>query len=352
MSAPITTTPAGPGKSASIREVARIARVSEATVSRVLNGTAPVREERRQRVLDAVAQVDYRPNRLALNLRRQNVGMIGVVVADIANPHFSEAVRVIEDSAYAAGYRVLLCNTDETAQKQRGYLEMLADERVIAAIVSPVDSEGDGVDELLALNIPVVAFDRAIDHPSVDAVVCDNTRGARLATEHLLGLGHTRIAFVGGRMEVETGTERFEGWSSAMFAAGLETTAVDGGFRAEVAEVAVERLLTRARSRPSALLVSNNLMGLGAIRASRRAGLSIPEDIAIVTVDDPIWAEHVDPPLTTLAQPVREMATTAMRLALERVAGHAGAGRRVVLDLELRVRSSCGAQLAVSARGM
>ena len=197
-----------------IRAVARSAQVSPATVSRVLNGSTRVSEDSRRRVLEAAARMDYRPNRLARNLRRQKAEMIGVVVSDIDNPHFSETVRVIEDEAYEAGYRVLLCNTDETPDKQRAYLEMLADERVLAAIVSPADGRGSGVDSLLALDIPVVAFDREIAEPAADAVVCDNVDGLRRLTEHLLWLGHQRIAYVGGRPDVETGQERLEGYTA------------------------------------------------------------------------------------------------------------------------------------------
>ena len=323
-----------------IRAVARSAQVSPATVSRVLNGSTRVSEDSRRRVLEAAARMDYRPNRLARNLRRQKAEMIGVVVSDIENPHFSETVRVIEDEAYEAGYRVLLCNTDETPDKQRAYLEMLADERVLAAIVSPADGRGSGVDSLLALDIPVVAFDREIAEPAADAVVCDNVDGLRRLTEHLLWLGHQRIAYVGGRPDVETGQERLEGYTEAMRAAGLLPFALDGGFRTDAAERAVDDLLAQ-EPRPSAIVVANNLMTIGALRSLRRNGLRVPEDVALAAVDDPAWAELVDPPLTTLAQPVRRMAQTAMELVLERIAGRREP-RRIVLPMELRVRSSCG----------
>ena len=336
--------PAAPGReTVSIREVARRAAVSPATVSRVLNGSASVQESSRRLVLDAVADLQYRPNRLARNLRRQQADMIGVVVSDIENPHFSETVRVVEDEAYKKGYRVLLCNTDETADKQQAYLEMMAAERVIAAIVSPADAQASGVDSLLSLGIPVVAFDRMIEDDRVDAVVCANVEGLRRATEHLLWLGHERIAFLGGRTDVETGAERLEGYTLAMRAAGVVPFALDGGFRTEGAEQAVEELLAQ-KQRPTALVVANNLMTLGAIRALRRARLRIPDDIAVVGVDDPPWADLIDPPLTTVAQPVRRMARTAMELVLERVESRRVETRRVVLPLELRVRRSCGSR--------
>ena len=328
----------------SIREVARRAEVSPATVSRVLNGSPSVRDAARRRVLDAVADLQYRPNRLARNLRRQQADMIGVVVSDIENPHFSEIVRVIEDEAYQAGYRVLLCNTDETAEKQQTYLEMMAAERVLAAIVSPADAQAKGVDSLLSLGIPVVAFDRMIEDERVDAVVCDNVEGIRRATEHLLWLGHERIAFLGGRTDVETGAERLEGYTAAMRAAGLVPFALDGGFRTEGAEAALEQLLAQSQ-RPTAIVVANNLMTLGALRALRRAQVRVPDEIAVVGVDDPPWADLVDPPLTTVAQPVRRMASTAMQLVLEHLENRRVGRRRVVLPLELRIRRSCGSGL-------
>jgi LacI family transcriptional regulator len=328
-------------RSGGIRDVARLAAVSPATVSRVLNGSDTVNGELRRRVLDAASQLDYRPNGLARNLRRQRAHMIGVVVSDIENPHFSEAVRVVEDAAFNAGYRLLLCNTSETPDKQRTYLELLADERVVGVIVSPADRAGTGTEALLELGIPVVCFDRMIDDPRVDAVVCDNVEGLRRATEHLIWLGHERIAYLGGRLDVETGAERLEGYTAAMRAAGLTPFALDGGFRVEAAEMECDRLLA-AKVRPTALLVGNNLMTIGALRSIRRAGISVPDELALVGVDDPPWSELIDPPLTTVAQPVRLMADTAMRLMLERIEQHRSEPSHIVLPLELRVRESCG----------
>jgi DNA-binding LacI/PurR family transcriptional regulator len=325
----------------SIRHVAELAQVSPATVSRVLNGSLTVREEHRRRVLDAVAKIDYRPNRLARNLRLQQAETIGVVVPDIENPHFSEAVRVFEDAAFRAGYRVLLCNTDETVEKQRAYLQVLAGERVLGVIVAPADRRGTGLGPLLDLGIPVVAFDRMVADDRTDVVICDNTDATRKATEHLIWLGHRRVAYVGGRQDVETGAERLEGYTDAMRAAGLTPFAVNGGFRREIAEQEAKALL-ELEQRPTALVVANNLMAIGVLRAVKSAGLRIPEDVAVVAVDDPPWAELVDPPLTVVAQPVRKMADTAIELLLERVERRRTEPTRIVLPLDLRIRASCG----------
>jgi len=322
-------------------EVAALAGVSAATVSRVLSGAAAVREDHRRRVLDAVRQTGYRPNRIAQNLRRQRAETIGVVVPDIANPHFNEAVSVFEQLAFSEGYRLFLCSTDETVEKQRAYLQALADERALGVIVAPADSRGSGLTPLFQLDIPVVVFDRWVHDERADIVLCDNTDATRKATEHLLWLGHERIAYVGGRLDLETGAERLEGYTATMRAAGQTPFAVDGGFRSDLAQRETEALLA-VPNRPTALVVGNNLMTLGALRAIRAAGVKIPHELAVVAIDDPSWAALVDPPLTVVAQPVEQMAETAMGLLLERLHGGRGESIRSVLPLELRVRASCG----------
>jgi DNA-binding LacI/PurR family transcriptional regulator len=334
-----------------IRQVAALAGVSPATVSRVLNGSATVREDHRTRVLDATAKIDYRPNRLARNLRRQQAETIGVVVPDIENPHFSEAVRVFEDAAFAAGYRVLLCNSDETLEKQRAYLQVLADEHVLGAIVAPADGRGSGLEELFDRGIPVVAFDRMVADERAHVVVSDNVEATRKATEHLIWLGHERIVYLGGRPDVETGAERLEGYTSAMRAARLTPFALNGHFRTEPAEREVEALIA-SKSSATALVVANNLMTLGALRAIRRAHLRIPEQLAIVAVDDPPWAEVVDPPLTVVAQPVRRMAETAIELLLGAIDRLPDQPARIVFPFDIRVRDSCGMRRTTHTQGI
>lgn len=322
-----------------ITEVAKRAGVSPATVSRVLNGSSTVGESYRERVERAVEELGYRPNRLASNLRRRNAAMIGVLVSDIENPHFTQMVRAVEDTAYRRGYRVLLCNTDETAEKQKSYLKMLADERVVGVILAPSEPGGEEVGQLLDLGISVVAFDRMVEDPRADAVISDNVGGVRRATEHLIRAGHERIGFVGGPVVVETGAERLEGYEVAMRAARLEPRSEDGGFRIEGGRVATEKLLEAS---PTALVVANNLMTIGTLKTLRERGLRVPEDVALVAVDDPFWSELVEPPLTTLAQPVHKMAVGAVEILFERLAGRRDKPRKVVFDFELKVRGSCG----------
>lgn len=325
----------------SMRDVAERAGVSPATVSRVLNGASTVQTEYVDRVTAAIAELGYRPNRLARNLRRQTAEMIGIVVSDIENPHFTEMVRAVEDAAYRRGYRLLLCNTDEQPAKQRAYLEMLAGERALGVILVPSNPAGDEIRWLLDLNIPVVAFDRTVEDPRADSVVSDGERATRTATEHLLAAGHRRIAMLGGSHGVETADLRRAGYESAMQAAGLEPCEADGGLRIQGGRQATRELLER-NGEITAMVVGNNLMAIGALKALADAGRRVPGAMALVALDDPFWAELVDPPLTVLAQPVREMADAAMLLLFERIGRRREEPRHETFDFRLEVRGSCG----------
>ncbi len=325
------------GGAARIVDVARRAQVSPATVSRVFNGSRGVKAPHRERVLQAIDELDYRPNLLARNLRRQKAGMIGVLVSDIENPHFTAMVRAVEDAAYRLGYRVLLCNTDESAEKQRSYLEMLAAERALGVILAPSDPAGKEIETVLDLGIPVVAFDRPVDDPRADAVVADNLDAGRQATAHLLAAGHTRIGFIGDP-GVATCVARLAGYEEAMCAAGLSPRATDGRSRIAGGAEAAEEFMRDGDL--TALVVANNLMAIGALRVLRAHGLRVPAQVSVVAIDDPFWAEIVEPPLTVLAQPVRQMAERVVALLLERIETGRTDGRRVVFACDLIERAS------------
>lgn len=326
---------------AKIKDVALQAGVSSATVSRVLNGDEGVAEASRERVLAAVSELGYKPNRLARNLRRQQTDTIGVVVSEIENPHFTQAVRVIEDAAFRQGYRVILCNTDETPEKQSAYLEMLAAERVRGVILAPADAADPLIEHLLTLGVPIVAFDRSVDDPRADAVIADNEYAALRAVRHLSDAGRRQIGFIGGRPEIQTGRERLAGYLAAVGELGQEPQAVEGAFRVDGGFAAARQLL-EAYPGVDGLVVANNLMTIGAMKAIRQHGRRIGDDIGLVGFDDPVWAEFVDPPLTALVQPVRRMASQAISLLFERIEGMRSQPRTVIFTFELCMRASCG----------
>jgi LacI family transcriptional regulator len=325
-----------------LRDVAARAGVSPATVSRTLNGDERVDPELQQRVRDAVSELGYRRNMLARNLRRQRLDAIGVIVSDIENPHFSEIVKVIEEEGFRLGYRVVVCATNESAEKQSAYLRMLADERVAGVIISPSDPEGAEVGELLDAGIPVVAIDREVSDGRADTVIVDNVRGLIDATQLLIDAGHTSIAYIGGRRGVETSSERLAGYQQAMRRAGLRPWAVGGEFRIDGGQAATRRLLESAEP-PTAVVVGNNLMTLGVLKAAHDLGVDIPDELALVAVDDPYWAEFVSPPITTVAQPVTAMARAATSILLSRLEGDESPPMRSVHSMGLIVRASSGA---------
>jgi DNA-binding LacI/PurR family transcriptional regulator len=320
-------------------DVAQRAGVSMATVSRVLSGHSSVAPELRTKVAAAVEELSYRPNRLARNLRRRNAEMVGVVISDIENPHFSEMIHIAEEEAYRRGYRMLLCNTDESSEKQRSYLQMLADEHPVGVIIAPCDAAGPEISQLIDLGIPVVAFDRPVKDERADAVLADNFEAARTAVEHLASQGMTRIGYISISTQIETGARRLAGYKAVMAALGLEPRWVDGGLRLATGFRAAERLV-REWPEMEAIVVGNNMLTLGALRALRAEKRRVPEDIAVVAFDDPFWAELIQPSLTTLGQPVRAMTSTAVRLLIDSIEGRRREPQRIVFRFGLKVRES------------
>lgn len=325
-----------------VREVALRAGVSPATVSRVLNGSSTVKRVHRERVQEAIDALGYRVNRVAQNLRRQQAHMIGVMVSDIENPHFTEMVRSVENAAYRLGYRVLLCNTDEDVDKQEAYLEVLAAERVLGVVLSTSASDTAEITQLLDLNIPIVAFDRPLRDDRADSVTVDNVAASRIATRHLLSAGHTCIGLVSDPA-IETGAGRLEGYETEMCLAGLVPRSVGGESRIEGGAVAAMQLMHESRNL-SAIIAGNNLMAIGVLRAIRQQGLTIPDDIAFLTFDDPFWSEMVQPPLTAMAQPVSRMAECVVELLMDRLRSQRDEPVHRVFECELRIRESCGSR--------
>jgi DNA-binding LacI/PurR family transcriptional regulator len=322
-----------------MKDVAKQAGVSPSTVSRVLTGSAMVSEENRRRVNEAIAELGYRPNRVASHLRRQKTHKIGVIVPDIENPTFSEAIRVIEDVAYREGYRVLLCNSEDQPEKQQAYLETLVDERVDGIILVPFISDGSDVSAVIDRGIPLVAFDRPVADPRADAVIADDFDTGRRATEFLIEKGHKAIAFVSGIAELKPGADRLAGYETSMRNHGLIPHVVSGGFKIEGGRAAMVALLESDREM-SAVIIANNMMTIGALQAIRERKTRVPDELSMIVINDPWWTELVVPPLTAFALPVRRMAEAAVDLLFDRIDGTRTQTKCVVYGGELRIRES------------
>lgn len=338
---------------ATIRDVARLANVSVATVSNALNSSDRVSPELLARVRAAVEKLSYTPHAGARSLRKRSSGLLGLVVGDITNPFFSDLFEAVEDAAAASGYLVLLCNSSERSEREEAHLKMLRTQRIDGLILAPTGAASMNRASLLAqLEVPVVLVDRAMDGLGYDAVVLDNRKAGFEATNHLIGLGHRRIALVNGPEIVRTAADRMQGYREALLAAGLQFDPAlvrDAGFQERPARDACAELLALPE-KPTAIFATNNLMTIGVVTALADRGLSCPEDLSLVGIDDLPWADAVLPRLTAIAQPVRAIGETALTLLAERIAGiRLGPGTTTVLAPRLVVRRSCGSPVPLKA---
>jgi LacI family transcriptional regulator len=325
-----------------IRDVAAMALVSPATVSRVLNGKQDVDPDLRRRVLGAVTELGYRRNGPARSLRTRAAMVLGVIISDITNPFFTAVVRGAEDQAQLAGYSVVLANADEDLTKEARYLEVAAAEQMAGALLSPASPKQTSIEVLSERGIPVVTIDRRLAAAPVDSIMVNNQRAAHDAVHHLIGQGCRRVGLVAGPVQTTTGASRLAGYRAALRDAGraLDPSLVAyGNFRTDGGYAATQQLLGQ-RELPDGLLISNNLMTVGGLQAIGEAGLGIPGDIAIVGFDDSSWATALNPPLTVVAQPTYEIGRQAAKLLLRRIDGEKFPPRHVVLRAELIERAS------------
>src|SRR5215207_6395288 len=325
-----------------IREVAESAGVSYATVSHVINNTRLVSPETRERVVTAMDALHYRPNALARSLRQGKTNTIGLVLPDSANPFFAEISRSIEDEAFKKGYSVFLCNTELDTQRELFYVDVLSKKQVDGIIFIAAGDQTDSVDFLLRRSMPLVMIDRNVPKVEADAVFTDNQLGGFLATQHLLELGHIRIACIAGPSSITPSAERIIGYRKALEQAGIsydENLLVRGDYHAQ-SGMEITHSLLKMTPRPTAIFALNDLMAIGALRAATEAGYSIPKDVAVVGYDDLDISRFTNPPLTTIAHPKKEIGTQAVHLLVDRMSHKSRPPSHLVLPPELIIRRS------------
>jgi LacI family transcriptional regulator len=323
-----------------MKDVAEKARVSVSTVSHVLNGTRKVSEETRTLVLGVVDELGYEPNLLARSFKQQKTFTVGLLVSDIQNPFFTSVARGVEDVALAHGYHLLLCNTDEDPEREAEYVTELYRKRVDGVIVASSAPRQAGY---RSPKVPCVFMDREVEGTSAGIVRVDNAHGMRLIAEHLVKLGHERIAMISGPLEKASGFERYEGLKTALAELGLELDGAlvrFGDFRAVSGERGARELLSLPEP-PTALVTANNQMTLGALATIKEIGVRVPQELSVVGFDDTEWAPLVEPPLTAVAQPTYELGAASMRVLLERIeGGENGEPERLFLEPRLVIRGS------------
>lgn len=325
-----------------IYDVARLASVSPATVSRVLNGRGDVNPEMAQRVRASVEMLGYRPNSVARNLRRKVAAVWALIISDIENPHFTALVRGVEDVARSNGYSVVLCNSDEELEKERGYLDVALAERMAGVVISPSSDRDSAIGPLLKGGVPVVTIDRRLRNSPVNSVVVTNKRGAQEATRHLIDGGFRRIACITGPTRTTTASQRLAGYRAALTAAGqpFDRALVRSADYKDAGGAAAAADLMELPDPPDAMFVANSLMTMGALGWLTEAGIRIPDGVALVGFDDLPWARLVEPALTTVAQPTYELGRVAAEMLVERVALPNAPVRTVMLPTTLMVRHS------------
>lgn len=330
---------------ATIRDVARLAGVSPATVSGVLNQKSSVGSEIRQRVEQAMKALDYHADHMARSLKTGNAKVIGMVIPDLRNFFFAELMCGVEEVARAAGYSVLFCHANHDQRIEQENVAMLWAHRVAGAVVCSTDAytayDGRRFPIVFVDRLPVVGF-------RGQAVVVDNFGAAWEATQHLIGLGHTEIAIITGRPDLLAGLQRTEGFRKAMQEANLPIR--DEYFRP--GDYSIQSGYTRGLellrlpNPPTAIFSCNNNMTLGLMRAMAECNVECPEHISVLSYDDFPWAAYFRPRLTAVAQPGVEMGRRAAAMLLATVASAKPREERsdeiVVLKAELRVRQSTG----------
>ena len=328
---------------ATMADVARMAGVSTATVSHVLNGTRPVRASTREQVLSAVAATHYTPNTVARSLATARTTTMGLVLSAISNPYFGELLSAAESAAAAAGYTLLLVDPHEDPDYELTVVTRLHHHRVDGVVLAPSARPDDTLAYLARHQVPTVLLDRLID-AGHDQVGPENRASTAGLTGHLADHGHTRIGLVAGLDGLSTTTERREGYRDALRSRGLPVDPeleVGGASETVAARRATHRLIA-LDDPPTAIVAGNNSMTIGVMQALRDAGLEVPRDVAVAAFDDFAWADLFAPRLTVAAQPFDEIATTAVRLLLDRIATPDAPPTTRRLLPRLVVRESCG----------
>jgi len=332
-----------------IKDVAKLAKVSHTTVSRALNDRPRVSLRTKDRILGVARRLNYQPNVAARSLKVRRTKTLGLVITTIINPFYPELAQGIENTAREMGYNIMLCSTNFDIDLERQYVEMLRSKGVDGIIFTSTHVNDPNIRGLVDEELPIILVNRRIYDDSVsnrvDYVVIENTRGAYMAVEHLIKMGHQRIGIITGHDQSSVSLERLEGARKAFSDYGLDfppALIVAGDFMKVSGQQAVARF-SRMRPPPTAVFAFNDYMALGAVEGFLDAGFRVPEDIAIVGFNDIEMSRLKNIDLTTIGQKTYEMGSIAVRTLVEKIEQKArGIVRQIILEPELVIRKSCG----------
>jgi len=330
---------------ATIYDIAKEAGVSIATVSKVINQTGRISDKTRKRVQDVMKRIDYQPSVVASALTKKRTYTLGLLIPDIANPFFAEVARSIEDHAQLMGYSLVICSTDNDPSKEERYVNVLRQKSADGIMIATGDRNDALMKQLLKLKVPIAVIAREMPALAVDTVLVDDYLGGYLAASHLIELGHRSIAAIAEDLSVMSSRERVRGYRQALEEHGIafdESLVAVSPFHVEGGKKTALNLLGRPNP-PSAVFACNDLLAIGVVQAARERGLSVPRDLSVVGFDNTIIATIIDPPLTTVAQPVQEMGSQIVQLISQEIDGNKSSKQRIVLLPELVVRGSTSA---------
>lgn len=331
---------------ATIRDVAKMAGVSISTVSLALNNSEKVSNATNRKVWAAAKSVGYSPNPIAQSLARGHTDLIGMIVGDVANPFFGQLLKEVEHRFLDQGHLVVVSDTEADPERELAMLDHLAAQRAAGALLSPHGSKPDYVARIRKAPMPLVLIDHKVEGVDADFVSSDNILASAMITEHVIRLGHHRIAHISGSDGLWTSDQRKLGFRQTMNAAGVaidESLIVQGHYGGDRAYECTMRLLTM-QDRPTAILAANNVMALGALQAMNDLGVRCPEDVSLASIDDVPWGNVIQPRITMVFQPISEIATIATKFLLERInerGGPKAPAREVILIPKLSVGTSC-----------
>jgi len=325
-----------------IKDVAKHVGVSTATVSHVINKTRFVSDEIKEKVLQTIRDLNYQPNAIARSLVKRKTHTIGIIISDILNPFYTAIVRGIEDVTYKSGYSVMLCKRTKNVEKEILYIQVLMEKRIDGLVLSTAFQ--DGVHPLLSQlkGIPLVSIVRKMKGFNPDAVFGDNVGGAYQAIEHFIQLGHRRIGIISGPLGLSSGAERREGYEKALESHRIpieEHWIKTGDFKKESGYFLTKKLLEE-KVPPTALLVVNNQMTIGALNALKELGVRVPEDLSLISFDDMEWCSFMNSPLTTIEQSPYLMGKTAGEMLLQKINHKRSQPKKVVIPSHLIIRNS------------
>ncbi|WP_029192831.1 LacI family DNA-binding transcriptional regulator [Paenibacillus harenae] len=328
---------------ATIYDVAREAGVSIATVSKVINAKGKISQERRREIFAIMERLQYQPSVIASALTGKHTYTLGLLIPDIANPFYGEVARAVEDRGHQLGYSVIICSTDNRDERIEQYISVLKQKRIDGIMIGTGMGNADTLRELGA-SMPVVAIGRELPDVPVHTVVADDWQGGRMAAEHLLQLGHRRVAVLSESMAVSSSRDRLKGFKERLEEDGVmlqENHVRPCKHRMEDGKREAARML-EGKEHPTAIFCCNDLLAVGALQAAKEAGIRIPAELSVVSFDNTILASVTDPPLTSISQPMEQLGAAAVDLLLGQLEQDApsAAKRRIAMRTELIVRSS------------